>query len=86
MKIYSCLKVKKKIRARAENPSLFTHSWGLVFSLCFDSLLKSSSTFKYTESIFSQDNSGHEEKERKKSTFRYYLQVTCKIYTESLAR
>lgn len=44
---------KKKIRAKAEKPSLFTHSWGLFFSLCFYSLLKSSSTFKCTESPFS---------------------------------
>lgn len=43
----------KKIGAKAEKPSLFTRSWGLFFSLCFDSLLKSSSTFKYTESPFS---------------------------------
>lgn len=34
---------------------------GTIFSLCFDSLLKSSSTSKYTESSFSQDNSGREE-------------------------
>lgn len=43
----------KKSRAKAEKTSLFTHSWGLFPPLCFDSLFRSLSAFKYSGSPFS---------------------------------
>lgn len=82
MEIYSCLK-GKRIRAKAEKPLLFTHSWGLFFPLCFDSLLKSSSMFKYTESPFSQDNSGPEEKEEKSTFISDVISKQCIRFTLS---
>lgn len=82
-KTYSCLKGGCRNQGEGREALTVHPLLGTVFSLCFDSLLKSSSTFKHTESFLRGQQWPWRKREGKKALLLDVISKQCIKFTLS---